>query len=468
MALRRKASHRSHRRVKRSRRELRKISALSEIEYAAPYTEAALQNARSICDPLADAVIADLRRTHPIKNPDDMLAIVRQKAGREGGVYAEFIDTCCDVPEWVDFDAMRRGQRLIAVTGPLMGLSLLSGSLVGGYIFYKAAMVTAFTGRLGMPGDISRRLVETAALIFYMSRPEEIRPGGKAHEILMRVRLLHGAIRQWTRDSDRWKEEWDQPINQEDLAITMSEFSYLNVRSLLRMGVRLSDEEIDAHFALWRYAGHVLGIQDFLLPETFEQEIEQFGPMLKHQARPDSSFGAATRILDEIADKSPLPQAISRDFLYQVTAFLVGEELVAGLDIKPRRFYPGIGILFQRSAWPVAGAGMQHDGSGFGPGNHRKGLAQTCLLACGHERFDQRTANAFALMSAVDIDAGFAGIAKSLTRVKPCGIRIAMTAPPSSRATSHGYPPSSTRAILERISAASGSSVSNVAVLWAT
>ena len=43
--------------------------------------------------------------------------------------------------------------------------TLLAGSLVGGYVFYKAAMVTAFTGRLGMPGDISRRLRYTAVRV---------------------------------------------------------------------------------------------------------------------------------------------------------------------------------------------------------------------------------------------------------------------------------------------------------------
>ena len=45
--------------------------------------------------------------------------------------------------------------------------SLLTGSLVGGYVFVKAAKVTALTGRLGMPGDIScaRRLRANARTV---------------------------------------------------------------------------------------------------------------------------------------------------------------------------------------------------------------------------------------------------------------------------------------------------------------
>ena len=65
------------------------------------------------------------------------------------------------MPEWADFAAMRQGQRLIASAGPLMGLSLLTGSLVGGYVFYKASKVVQRTGRLAMPGDISTTSIRT-------------------------------------------------------------------------------------------------------------------------------------------------------------------------------------------------------------------------------------------------------------------------------------------------------------------
>lgn len=329
-----------------SRYDLFSVPRLDDIEYRAPYTEEALQAQRQVCDPLADDVIAELKRTVPIGNVNDLLKLVRERARSEGGVYARFLDECASVPRWADFPRMVRGQRLIASAVGMMGLSLLTGSLVGGYVFVKAAKVTALTGRLAMPGDISRRLVETAALVLLMSRPDEIRPGGRAHETLVRVRLLHGALRHWMRESGRWRAEWDEPVNQEDLAITLGEFSYLNLRSLARMGAHLSDEEIESHFLLWRYAGHVLGIGEFLLPETFEQERERFLPMLKHQARPLEGPKEARNILDEIADKLRwLPTDVRRNFFYQVTAHLVGDELVAGLKIDVDHRYWGLGLL---------------------------------------------------------------------------------------------------------------------------
>lgn len=333
--------------IRISRQELRSIPLLSEIQYGRCHSEEDLQAQRQITDPLADAVIAELRKAHPIRSPEDMLAEVRRQAASDGpALYREFLEETLSVPAWANFRRMRAGQRLIAAYGPFMGLSLLTGSLVGGYMFKKMAMVTALTGRLGMPGDISRRLQETSALVFSMALPGELEPGGRAHEILVRVRLLHGAIRQWMADSGRWKPHWDRPINQEDLAITLSLFSCWNIQSLLRMGITLSDQEIESHHLLWRYAGHVLGIKEALLTASFDREVEQYREMLKHQARPSECPPYGKKILDEVAAKLPiLPEETAREFLYQTTRHLVGGELVQGLEIAERRAYPGVPLL---------------------------------------------------------------------------------------------------------------------------
>ncbi len=328
------------------RSALRRLPRLEAIRYTQELSEQRLQAQRSVTDPVADRVIAELRKTQPIRDIDAMLKTVRARAASEGGVYAEFVAACDDVPEWADFDQMRSGQRLIASYGPFVGLSLLTGSLVGGYVFKKMSMVTALTGRLGVPGDISRRLQETAALVFYMSFEGEVEPGGQGHDILVRVRLLHGAIRQWMADSGRWDDDWDRPINQEDLAITLSLFSYWNIQSLVRMGIQLTDEQIASHHLLWRWAGHVLGIQDDLLTATFDEEAAQYPLMLKHQARPLECSSYAKTILDEVASGARrVPKATARRFLHQVTLYLIGDELAAGLEIKPQPRYWGVPAL---------------------------------------------------------------------------------------------------------------------------
>ena len=64
------------------------------------------------------------------------------------------------------------------------------------------------------------------------------------------------------------------PLNQHDLAITLGVFCYINLRSLRRMGIFLTANDIDAYTHMWRYAGHVLGIHSDLLPESVEVQEE--------------------------------------------------------------------------------------------------------------------------------------------------------------------------------------------------
>jgi hypothetical protein len=56
-----------------------------------------------------------------------------------------------------------------------------------------------------------------------------------AHEMLMRVRLLHAALRHYLPRSDRWgavckaSPDCGTPLNQQDLAITLAWCSFMNM-----------------------------------------------------------------------------------------------------------------------------------------------------------------------------------------------------------------------------------------------
>lgn len=87
--------------------------------------------------------------------------------------------------------------------------------------------------------------------------------GSAAFDSLTRVRLLHGALRVWLPTTgrlenlkqlvpDRVYVEDEVPINQQDLAITLGIFCYLNLRSLRRMGIVLSRKDVDAYVMMWR------------------------------------------------------------------------------------------------------------------------------------------------------------------------------------------------------------------------
>ena len=73
------------------------------------------------------------------------------------------------------------------------------------------------------------------------------------------------------------------PLNQEDLAITLGIFGYLNLRSLRRLGIVLSQPDAEAYVHMWRYAGHVLGIAGELLPRSLADQEEFMLAAMLHQ-----------------------------------------------------------------------------------------------------------------------------------------------------------------------------------------
>jgi len=315
-----------------------------ELQYLAPYTEDALQQWRTVGDPLADRVVGALAAEGSLKNMHDLLGTVREKAARGDADCVAFMQHCNTVPDWADFAAMEKGQRILASYAPFMGISLFAGSLVGGAVFQKMAMVTAMTGMLS--GSATQRLTETTAMVTRMAFKGEIEPGGKSHEVLARVRLLHSAIRRFLVDSGRFRHPTEVPINQQDLAITLGLFGYLNIRSLLQLGIRLERDEIDSFILLWRYAGHVLGIDEKLLPKSIEEQQAFFLASLKHQAKPEKLTEKTKCILDEVAAtahrQAKVPYPVARKFLHQVTRYLSGNDYVTGMKIEDAGEYWGI------------------------------------------------------------------------------------------------------------------------------
>ncbi|HAC80034.1 MAG TPA: hypothetical protein DCG06_07045 [Deltaproteobacteria bacterium] len=113
-------------------------------------------------------------------------------------------------------------------------------------------------------------------------------PGNLGFETAVRVRLLHGSIRSWIKRSPGFTEAYvGEPLDQTMLAMTLGLFDYLNLRSMSRLGVPLSREDIDAHHHLWRYVGYLLGIEDVLLTESIEEERDLWSALVAHQAFPD-------------------------------------------------------------------------------------------------------------------------------------------------------------------------------------
>jgi len=306
-------------------------------------------------DPLADNVASTLHEHHGgLTNIHDLLSTVHEKAkipGPEGHVFRNFLAETAKIPSWADPDKIARGQRIHCVHTPFMGLSLFSGSLVGGGQFSTAAIVTALAGNITT--DPTRRINETGMLLMALAFPGSLlEQGSEAHDSLTRVRLLHSALRHWLPRSGRLKAhkdlvadhiyvEGELPINQQDLAITLGVFCYINLRSLRRMGIRFSSNDIDCYVQMWRYAGYVLGIDDYLLPVTLEYQEEFMLASMLHQGVPENIPEDATKnFIQAFADqfskntKGIVPASMLQTYLVQMVRYLNGNDYTSGMNIE--------------------------------------------------------------------------------------------------------------------------------------
>ena len=82
------------------------------------------------------------------------------------------------------------------------------------------------------------RLNETADFVWDVMAPNAFKPDGKGFTSILKVRLLHAAIRFYTGKSSKWNAaDWGLPVNQEDMAGTNLSFSLLVVRGLRKFGL---------------------------------------------------------------------------------------------------------------------------------------------------------------------------------------------------------------------------------------
>ena len=267
----------------------------SNAGYSTLYPKTLLDEAMFTGDPLADAAVAALHE-RSYQRTGAKHEAVRELAAEGEPAARKFVAEVAAEPDWLDRKLLAQGQKLTLGFVALSRLSLLHSLFAGG-VFARATLVTRATGRLG--ADPSTRIRETGAFIGAIMQPGGMAPGAIGHETTLRVRLLHSSIRAWLKRTPGFSENFvGEPIDQTMLAMTLGLFSYLNLRSFARLGVVFDDGDLAAHHHLWRYVGHLLGIDARLLTPDIRREKELWSALVAHQAF-SNPWGKA--LLDESA-----------------------------------------------------------------------------------------------------------------------------------------------------------------------
>jgi len=281
-----------------------------------------LQQFRHITDPLADKVITGIMASGQEKQINQVLmALVRNDSFRAGmfssfgpeisGLLDNYIEASGKLPSWADAELISKGERLFEVFGPQVFMLLNVSSLPMCYCCGNGAQVLYDTGRLlasnGNVDPLARRLMETAQMVVNILSTGGLVPNGSGVVTIQKVRLIHASIRYFLKHGQAGT-PWDstrlgEPINQEDLAGTLMSFGPVILAGLKRLGVKLTEEDTTAWMHCWSIAGNLLGIDETLLPDTYEQGLQLATDILIHQAQPSDAGKALTNSCIQFMNK---------------------------------------------------------------------------------------------------------------------------------------------------------------------
>jgi hypothetical protein len=293
--------------------------------------DAALERARSQSDALADAAVAELIRTGALRGRSGDLVGALEEVARTGGQACEaLIDHTHSVPAWVDFPAMVVGTRLGLRTPVQSALCLILGSLMESYGSALGAKVLIRGGML--QNQVIQRLHDTTTFVLENAASRGPKPGTKAHRHIVRTRLVHGFVRHGILKRGDWNPAWGHPVNQEDYASTLLAFCHVYLRAMHRIGVQVTPEEEASVHHLYRWVGHVMGVDSTLLTEDREQEQQLYAHITRRVLHPDADSRAlAASLIDALAFRKPL--FLPGQVLAELARQMIGDSLADGLGL---------------------------------------------------------------------------------------------------------------------------------------
>jgi hypothetical protein len=298
-------------------------------------------------DPLADAVVADivrLGRGRGMRMIHQALSAGVDTIGEPPASFRALFAELDAPPAWLDRDLLDLASRAYCSHPITISVALGTASLVGSYVNGAAVAPMALTRRFTDQGSV--RALETANWLWSAARPgglERFAPGLAA---TVRVRLIHAFVRHDILTDHPWDSaELGHPVNQADSAYTLIEFSLIPLRVMGAFGVPHTAGERSAIFHLFRYVGHLMGVDERILPRT-EAEFADLERLyhLTGAVPSDYSRELVAELLDTIMPTQlagnagplqPLARRILRPMMHGLAYRFTGPDTAALLSVSP-------------------------------------------------------------------------------------------------------------------------------------
>jgi len=305
------------------------------------WTDDFLDQQRRRSDPLADEVVAQIvSQSGPEearKLFDLLIRRLETPVSELPPVVGDFIQATRRLPAWTDWQQVDLAQGLFLDHGPKFLVVLYFKSLPLLYSCAHGAQVLVRTSRLTNEDRslkiFARRIAETGQFLIDVMTAGGLR-GGQGIQSIQKVRLIHAAIRHFVHREGWDAEQYGQPINQEDMALTLMTFSIALIDALQQWGIEEPPERLQAFLHTWTAIGHNMGVEDSLLPSSLEEGRLLMDRILQRQSASSEAGQLLTRALTDFS-RNLLPsdklQAAPDAFI----RYFIGEERAGMLGIAP-------------------------------------------------------------------------------------------------------------------------------------
>ncbi len=311
------------------------LQEMKAIKQTRQYSNELMDKLRQTGDPLADDVIQRLHDTEGIAGVRTMFGWLNSSESTSSyKIINEFIEQNNTLPDFADKKLMQQGIQFFQKNQNQIGLMLACYSLPYCYAGADGAKVLAMSQRIQT--DTLKRLEETGEFVQIITQ-EKNWTNGEATRKILKVRLMHAAIRFFTEYHGKWDLAWGKPVNQEDMAGTNGAFSYIVIRGLRKSGEEPSESDSEAYLHFWNVVSTIMGIDKQLIPNNLREAFMIDKVIAKRQFRPSEEGKLLTKALLDTIEKF-IENPLLKSFPAAQMRYLMGDKVADILGIPAVSF----------------------------------------------------------------------------------------------------------------------------------
>lgn len=326
--------------IRIKRRALKKLQQLNTQELS-DWSSEKLEGKRRHMDPLADETVAMIMAKQESKEINHLFeSIVKDSDQLPPNAPPElhdYFEKSAQLPEWADPDLIALGQQIYIRHGIWIGLLLCYKSLPECYACARGAEVLHRTARLneknGSTDAYARRIAETAMFVVFAMSPNGLGAKGKGLRATQKVRLIHATIRYYLKQHHWDSENLGEPINQEDLAGTLTSFSALVIEGLELIGIEFEPVELEAFIHCWKVIGHILGLDDDMIPKNSADAKKLGHSILDKEIGESQNAKELVKALRDFQDQKSKP-ILGSDSNIALMRLMMGKEISDMLGVE--------------------------------------------------------------------------------------------------------------------------------------